>query len=137
MNENKKAAPGRDGKRATTASTLNIAQNNITMFHLQCQQPLPILQRCYCVRCDGAITGAVARFQPNYRVVLVHQKYRAVRSHSKRFCAVFPVHSYNLALLWQNASCTILWAYRSIAIRVVLLIRVIKRHKHSSLCFLT
>ena len=44
MSENKKAVPGRDGKRATTASTLNIAQNNITMFHLQCQQPLPILQ---------------------------------------------------------------------------------------------
>ena len=44
MSENKKAVPGRDGKRATTASTLNIAQNNITMFHLQCQQPFPILQ---------------------------------------------------------------------------------------------
>lgn len=44
MSENKKAVPGRDGKRATTDSTLNIAQNNITMFHLQCQQPLPILQ---------------------------------------------------------------------------------------------
>ena len=26
MSENKKAVPGRDGKRATTASTLNIAQ---------------------------------------------------------------------------------------------------------------
>ena len=32
MSENKKAVPGRDGKRATTASTLNIAQNNITIF---------------------------------------------------------------------------------------------------------
>ena len=42
MRENKKAVPGRDGKRATTASTLNIAQNNITMFHLQCQQSFPI-----------------------------------------------------------------------------------------------
>ena len=43
MSENKKAVPGRDGKRATTASTLNIAQNNITMFHFQCQQQFPIL----------------------------------------------------------------------------------------------
>ena len=43
MSENKKAVPGRDGKRATTASTLHIAQNNITMFHLQCRQPFPIL----------------------------------------------------------------------------------------------
>lgn len=32
MSENKKAVPGRDGKRATTDSTLNIAQNNITIF---------------------------------------------------------------------------------------------------------
>lgn len=32
MSENKKAVPGRDGKRATIASTLNIAQNNITIF---------------------------------------------------------------------------------------------------------
>ena len=44
MSENKKAVPGRDGKRATTASTLNIAQNNITMFHLKCQQPFSNLQ---------------------------------------------------------------------------------------------
>ena len=31
MNENKKAAPGRDGKRATPATTLNIAHADDTI----------------------------------------------------------------------------------------------------------